>query len=459
MKFGGTSVENAAAMRIALDLVRREQHRRPLVVVSAIAGATNALMESAQFALDGKLEEAHKKLSDLLERHVVLLENLIDTRSTIQQLILEMRRRFDELKNLCQGIAILGELTNRSLDTIASVGERLSSLILAEAMRASKMSVELLDARKVITTDDNFGNATPIFEAIVENVQSLVLPRINAGTIVVTQGYIGSTAKGFTTTLGRGGSDYSAALLGAAANAEEIQIWTDVDGVMTADPRIAPEAKKLKVISFREASELAYFGAKVLHPSTILPAVKKNIPVVVLNSRRPQSNGTLIVSDPPKSNVAVKSVASKRGITVINIQSTRMLMAYGFLESIFGVFGKHKTSVDLVSTSEVAVSLTIDNTARLEEIVSELQKFAEVAVYEKKAIVCIVGEQMHSTVGIADRIFRALGDINVMMISQGASEINMSLVLDESEVNEAVRRLHKEFFEPVPEMEIFETVA
>ncbi|HXG38464.1 MAG TPA: lysine-sensitive aspartokinase 3 [Bacteroidota bacterium] len=459
MKFGGTSVEDARAMTTVIELVQREQQRTPLVVVSAIAGATNALLNAADLAVQGKLDEATATLNQLLERHVLILENLIETRSTVQQLILEIRRRFDELKNLCQGIAILGELTDRSLDAIASVGERLSSLILAEGMRERGLPVSLIDARTVMITDDRFTNATPLFNHIEEKAKAILVPLIEKNSVVVTQGYIGSTAKGTTTTLGRGGSDYSAAIFGSVLNAEEIQIWTDVDGVLTADPRIVPSAKKLRVLSFREASELAYFGAKVLHPSTILPAVKKNIPVVVLNSKRPGARGTQIVANPPKSNVAVKAIASKRGITVINIQSTRMLMAYGYLESIFSVFSRHKTAVDLVSTSEVAVSLTIDNTSRLEQIVADLEEFAEVAVYDHKAIICIVGEQMHSTAGVADRIFRALGDINAMMISQGASEINMSLVINESDVNEAVKRLHHEFFEPVPEQELFEPVG
>jgi aspartate kinase len=458
LKFGGTSVENAGAMKTAIDIIAREKHRKPLIVLSAMAGVTNDLLSSAHRARDGELEAAQSTLNELVERHVLVLENVIEDRASIQRLILEIRRRFEELKTFCQGIAILGELTNRSLDAIASVGERLSSLIIAEGMRERGLPVEFIDARTVMITDERFCNAAPIFPQVEQQVHDQLAPLLKSGTIVVTQGYIGATKKGVTTTLGRGGSDYSAAIFGAAAGAEEIQIWTDVDGVMTADPRIVPSAKKLKVISFREASELAYFGAKVLHPSTILPAIAKNIPVYVLNARRPNSSGTLIVSDPPKANVPVKSIASKRSITVINIQSTRMLMAYGFLESIFAVFSRHKTSVDLVSTSEVAVSLTIDSVDHLQDIVGELEQFADVMVFEKRAILCIVGEQMHSTVGVADRIFRALGDINVMMISQGASEINMSLVIDESNVHEAVKRLHKEFFEPVPAMEMFETV-
>lgn len=458
MKFGGTSVENARAMENVIEIVSREQHRKPVVVLSAIAGATNSLLKSAQIALDGNLDKAHAELNALLERHVLLLENLVDDRSDVQQLILAIRKRFDELKTLCQGIAILGELTNRSLDAIASVGELLSTLIFARAMAVRGLPAELVDARTYMITDNQYTAAAPLFDRIGQETAARVLPFVQAGRIVITQGFIGSTTKGVTSTLGRGGSDYSAAIIGAALGAEEIQIWTDVDGVLTADPRIAPAAKKLKVISFREASELAYFGAKVLHPSTILPAVEKNIPVIVLNSKRPKSTGTQIVANPPKTNVAVKSIASKKGITVINIQSTRMLMAYGFLSSIFSVFQRHKTAVDLVSTSEVAVSLTIDNTSHLEQIVADLQEFAEVTVFEKKAIVCVVGEQMRSTVGIADRVFRALNDINVMMISQGASEINMSLVIDEGAVTQAVQQLHREFFEPVPELDLFEQV-
>jgi len=457
-KFGGTSVESASAMENVITIVLREKERQPVVVSSAISGATNALLTSAHLALEGKLDQSHAMLSDLLERHVVILENLLTNRSNIQSLIFHIRKRIDELKILCQGIAILGELTNRSLDAIASLGELLSTRILADTMSERDVPVELIDVRTFMITDDQFASAAPLFNEIEEKIGPTLLPHMEAGKIVITQGFIGATRQGVTSTLGRGGSDYSAAIIGSLLNAEEIQIWTDVDGILTADPRMVPSASKLKVISFQEASELAYFGAKVLHPSTILPAVKKDIPVIVLNSRKPRNSGTRIVANPPKTNVAVKSIASKKRITVINIQSTRMLMAHGFLESIFSVFSRHNTSVDLVSTSEVAVSLTIDNTRQLDNIVADLEKFAETTVYHNKAILCIVGEQMHTTIGVADRIFHALGDINVMMITQGASEINMSLVIDEDRVQDAVQRLHKAFFEPLRETEIFESI-
>ncbi|HTP80654.1 MAG TPA: lysine-sensitive aspartokinase 3 [Bacteroidota bacterium] len=458
MKFGGTSVEDAASMKNVVRLVEREIPKRPVVVVSAIAGATNALLRFAHLAFEGKLETAGAELNGLLERHVTILENLVDDRASMQAVLLLVRRKFEELRNLYTGIALLGELTPRSLDAIASFGELTSSMILAEGFRAHGMEAELINARTFLLTDDHFGNASPLLQEIDASTKREILPRLERGKLVVTQGYIGSTRGGVTSTLGRGGSDFTAALIGASLNATEIQIWTDVDGIMTADPHIIPAAKKLKLVSFREAAELAYFGAKVLHPSTILPAVQKNIPVVVLNSKKPLSTGTRILSDPPKSNSMIKSIASKAGITVINIRSTRMLMAYGFLESIFACFNRHKTPVDLVSTSEVAVSLTVDDASQLDAIVEELEQFAEVTVFPRLAIVCVVGEELRSTAGVAGRLFRALGDINVIMISQGASEINMSLVVEEQFTREAVRRLHQEFFERVPEPEIFESV-
>ncbi len=459
MKYGGSSVEDARSMRTVIQIIRREQARKPIVVLSAIAGATNALLQAAQTAKGGNLDEAILVLNNLLDRHVTLMENLIDDRPTVQQLILSLKHRFEELRNLCRGIAILGELTNRSLDAIVSVGELLSSHILSEALRTQNLPVKLVDARTFMITDSQFAAAVPQFDIIHAKAKEILEPLVSSGIIVVTQGFIAANRQGITTTLGRGGSDYSASIIGAALGAEEIQIWTDVDGVLTADPRIAPAAQKLRMISFREAAELAYFGAKVLHPSTILPAVKKDIPVVVLNSKRPENTGTRIVSTPPKTNIAVKSIACKRGITVVNVQSLRMLMAYGFLESIFSVFNKHQTPVDLVSTSEVAVSLTIDNTSTLENIVAELSAFAEVSVLENQGIICIVGDQMRSTAGVAANIFQAMREINLVMISQGSSEINLSLVIDESRIDEAVRRLHKQFFESIPSSDLFEPVG
>ncbi len=459
MKFGGTSVGDARAMQRVIEIVKKEQLRSPVVVLSAISGATNALLKAAHFAQQGELDESVQVLNQLLERHVTIAENLIDHRPTVQQLILTFKHRIEELRNLCSGIAILGELTNRSLDVIASTGEQFSSHIVSEAFRAQGVPVELVNAQSFMITDEQFASAVPQFDQINELVPQKLKPILESGKIVVTQGFVGATVSGKTTTLGRGGSDYSAAIIGAAMDADEIQIWTDVDGILTTDPRIVPNAQKLSVVSFREAAELAYFGAKVLHPSTISPAVQKNIPVIVLNSMRPESTGTHIISDPPKADVPVKSIAFKRGITIVKVQSMRMLMAYGFLENIFSVFSKFETAVDLVSTSEVAVSLTIDNTSRLPEIVEALSRFAEVSILENKAIICTVGDQMEKTAGVANRIFRALGNINVLMVTQGASDINMSFVVEDADVTEAVQRLHKELFDRVTDSDLLEPVG
>ncbi len=459
MKFGGTSVEDARAIDNAIALVARQKNQHPVVVLSAIAGATDALLKSAELSVAEHLDEATLLLNNLLERHVLIAENLIDSRPAVQQLIFQLRSRFEELKNLSQSISILGELTKRSLDTIAAMGELMSSLIFSETMKAKKYPVAWLDARTFMVTDDHFGNASPLFKDLDEKANKIISPYLIENTIVVTQGYIGSTTRNITTTLGRGGSDYSAAIIGAALNAEEIQIWTDVDGILTADPQITPTAKKLKTISYKEASELAYFGAKVLHPSTIRPAVQKNIPVVVLNSRRPNSIGTRVVANPPQSNISVKSIANKNGITVVNIQATRLLSANRFMESILQVFDKYHTSVELVNTSVASASMTISNTEYLDAIVPDLEQFSDVAVFRDKAIVSIIGERLHSTVGVADRIFRSLGDIDVIMISQGASELNINLVIDNHNVVKAVQRLHREFFEPLPQEILFENIA
>jgi len=274
MKFGGTSVEDARAMNNVIEIVTRERHRQPLVVLSDVAGATDTLIKAAHLAHEGQFEEAKNSLNQLLERHVTVLENLVEKRSSVQALIFEMRKRFEELKNLCYGISILRELTNRSLDTIASVGEQLSSMIVEEGMKERGLPAVLVDARRFMITDDHFTAAAPQFDAIEEKAEALILPRLSRKEVIVTQGFIGATDNGVTTTLGRGGSDFSAAVVGTVLGAEEIQIWTDVDGILTADPSVVRDARKVKTMSFREASELAYFGARVLHPSTILLAVK-----------------------------------------------------------------------------------------------------------------------------------------------------------------------------------------
>ena len=352
---------------------------------------------------------------------------------------------FQELTELVKGLAVLGELTPRSIDAISSYGERLSSYIVSLALAHFGMKTAHVDSRRVIVTDHRHTQAAPIYPETYARL-TRVIPPLAKEKVVVMGGFIGSTENGVTTTLGRGGSDFTASIVGAGIGAEEIQIWTDVDGMLTADPTILPGSHRVKIISFAEAAELAYFGAKVLHPATVIPAVEKNIPVLILNSRRPETEGTRIVAESVPCGNAVKSIACKQKITLVNIHSTRMLMAHGFLKRIFDVFERFETPVDMVATSEVSVSLTIDNPQRLPAICTELRHFSEVSMEEHQAIVCLVGDNIRFTPGVAARVFHALEFVNIRMISQGASLLNLSVVVAEKDLKRAVEALHRDFF-------------
>jgi aspartate kinase len=443
MKFGGTSVESQEAVARVTRIVQSFEHRRPIVVVSAMGDTTNKLLKAAGEAEAGRREQALTLVDELRAHH--LTHGLALAGAAAAELDRYIRAHFEWLDDLVKGLSIVGELSPRSMDAIASVGERLSSLIVTFAFRAAGMPTQYVDARRVIVTDDRFTRAQPQLEQTYALLQENVLPFADT-SVVVMGGFIGSTQNGQTTTLGRGGSDYTASIVGAGVGAEEIQIWTDVDGMLTADPRIVRDGHRVKSISFAEAAEMAYFGAKVLHPATVLPAVERNIPVLILNSRRPEAPGTRITSQPLPCKNAVKSISCKRDITAVNIQSTRMLMAHGFLRRIFEIFDRYATSVDMVSTSEVSVSLTIDNRDKLQAICEELRQFAEVTTEDGQAIVCLIGENIRHTPGIAGRVFQVLSKKNVRMISQGASELNLGLVIAEDDLKDAVRSLHDEFF-------------
>src|SRR5579871_1270762 len=444
MKFGGTSVESASAIERVAGIVRARQQRQPVVVVSAMGKTTNKLLAIAAAAMQGNRAEYIRQLHDLRDFHsrearqVVPLDHRAELDRTLDE-------HFQELTELVKGLAVLGELTPRSIDAISSYGERLSSYIVALAFRHFGMAAEHLDSRRVILTDKRHTQAAPNFPETYKRLAATV-PPLAQHAVVVMGGFIGSTEDGVTTTLGRGGSDFTASIVGAGIGAEEIQIWTDVDGMLTADPTILPGGHRVKSISFAEAAELAYFGAKVLHPATVLPAIEKSIPVLILNSRRPEVPGTEIVSKSVPCRNAVKSIACKRRIALLNIHSTRMLMAHGFLRRIFEVFDRLETPVDMVATSEVSVSLTIDNLGRLDEIAAELRQFAEVDAEKDQVIVCLVGENIRYTPGVARRVFSALGGINIRMISQGASLLNLSFVVAEKDLVATVEALHGEFF-------------
>ncbi len=446
MKFGGTSVEDAKSIINVADIVKKEIARTPIVFVSACSGITNQLLKTATLAGLGKKDDALQNVALIESRHKKIIKDLFDVKTTTL-LNKHITASAEELAALVSGVAVLGELTPRSLDTFASYGERLSSFIIYHYFETIKIKSVWIDARSYMVTDDQFTKAKVNFEATHAKLKEIVQPQVQNGYVVMTQGFIGATPNGITTTIGRGGSDYSAAIVGALLDADDIQIWTDVDGILTCDPSVVKDAKKIKLMSFNEAAELAYFGAKVLHPETILPAVKKNIPVWVLNSKRPESTGTQIVATPnTEKKCIVKSIAYKEGITLVSIVSTRMFLAHGFLEQVFDVFHKYEMVVHTVATSEVSISVTVDNTKNLSNIVLELEEFSTVTVSEKRAIVCIVGDNLRDSPGIVARIFNAITDINVNMISQGASEINISFVVDEDDVDSVVIRLHKELF-------------
>ncbi len=447
MKFGGTSVESAAAIERVASIVKARLDRRPVVVVSAMGKTTNKLLAIASDAVNGRREQALEQTQALREFHYREASQAIgDTGWPAAERILD--EHFRELSELVRGLAVLGELTPRSIDAISSYGERLSSALVTLAFHGFGIEAAHLDARKLIVTDNRHTQAAPDFPNTYERLASEV-PPLAAERGVVMGGFIGATEDGVTTTLGRGGSDFTASIVGAGIGAEEIQIWTDVDGMLTCDPTILPGGHRVKTISFAEAAELAYFGAKVLHPATVVPAIEKNIPVLILNSRRPEAGGTRIIADAvPCANI-VKSIACKRGITLLNIRSTRMFLAYGFLRRIFEVFDRWQTPVDMVSTSEVSVSLTIDNTARLDRICEDLRQIAEVEVEDDQAIVCLVGENIRYTPGVAGRVFHALEPVNVRMISQGASLLNLSFVVAQQDLKRAVELLHTEFFRDV----------
>jgi aspartate kinase len=428
MKFGGSSVESAEAILRVAGIVQARAERRPVVVVSAMGKTTNRLLEAANLAVAGQKEAALAKVEELRAYHRKEADRFGAAAA--------IDAHFQELSELVRGLAILGELTPRSVDAVSSFGERLSSEIVAMALEAKH-----IDSRQVIVTDERHTQAAPLYDET-----NAKLGGIEWGAMSVMGGFIGATRAGVTSTLGRGGSDFTASIVGAGIDAEEIQIWTDVDGMLSADPTVMPGGRRVKSISFAEAAELAYFGAKVLHPSTVLPAIEKNIPVLILNSRRPEVDGTRITAEGPRTKSPAKSIASKKNITVVNIQSTRMLMAHGFLRRIFEVFDRHQTPVDMIATSEVSVSLTIDNTAHLEFIGRELREFSEVEIEDANAIVCLVGDNIRWQAGIAHRVFRALDSINVRMISQGASLRNLGVVVAQKDLREATERLHNEFF-------------
>jgi aspartate kinase len=445
MKFGGTSVQDPVSIDRAAAIVKQRLPQKPIVVVSAMAKVTDQLLTMARSAGAGERKTALKLLRALRERHYETAGELLGT-ALFTEFHSDLGEDLDSLDELLRGIAAVGELTARTTDYVAAFGEILSSRIVKAAFSARGIDAALVDSRDCIVTDTVHTRAAPLMQETRERLKEKVQPLVDAARVPVMGGFIGATKAGVTTTIGRGGSDYSAAIVGAELGAERIEIWTDVDGMLTTDPNLCPDARRIKAISFDEAAELAYFGAKVLHPATVLPAIQKNIPVYVLNSRNPTCEGTRIAARVPQCRNFFKAIAVKKRITIIDVAAPRMLLAHGFLRAIFEAFDRHKIAVDVVSTSEVSVSLTVDSNESIPALAADLSKLADVKYEGRKAIVCLVGDNLREIPGIPARVFSELSDVKVRMISQGASEINLTFVIGEEDVPRVIQRLHKVFF-------------
>ncbi|HUK36281.1 MAG TPA: lysine-sensitive aspartokinase 3 [Vicinamibacterales bacterium] len=451
MKFGGTSVADSDAMTRVVNIVRKQWasqtkgSRPPVVVVSALSKVTDGLIRAADLARNGDGEKSTALISELLQRHVTIAR-MLTTGQRCEELSNTLTAQFAELVERVATMATARRVVPAEHDLVVATGELASSRIVAAAFQEQDLPAVWVDARDILVTDVEHTVAAPIMDATCLRATAVLAPILARDTIPILGGFIAATKDGVTTTLGRGGSDYSAAIFGACLDVGEIQIWTDVDGMLTADPRVVSSPHVVPQLSFAEASELAYFGAKVLHPATILPAVSKNIPVRILNSRQPANPGTLITSDTRRDG-HLAALACKRDVTVIDITSTRMFMAHGFLRRLFEVFERFKTAVDVVTTSEVSVSVTVDDPRKLDDIVRELNAFAEVATEPNMAIVSVVGDRLHDDPGVFARAIAALDRIPLRLVSQASSRRTFTFVLRDADVTGAMTRLHSAFFE------------
>jgi len=447
MKFGGTSVENAAAIQRVAEIVRSRRKLGPVVVVSAFAKVTDQLVLMGQKASSGDYDSSLQLLQALRERHLATADELLG-KNFSAKIAPKIESILAQLEEFLRGVAAVKELSPRSSDYLLSFGELFSSQIVAATLPVLGLDAIWVDARDCIVTDATHTRALPLMDETRERSMAKIAPIVRKGRIPVMGGFIAATKDGIPTTLGRGGSDYSAAIIGAALNAKSIEIWTDVEGMMTTDPRLCPDARTIRRISFNEAAELAYFGAKVLHPATLLPAIHKNIPVFVLNSRNLKSKGTRITEHAPHGRDTFRAITAKTGISIVNVVASRGVMVHGFLRSVFEGLDQHEASVDIVAISEVSLSFTMETKRLPKALLSELERIADVTCDDQQAIVCLVGEDIHGKPGIAASVFTTVAEagVNVRMISQGASEINISFVIRESDVPRAVRHLHNRFF-------------
>jgi aspartate kinase len=449
MKFGGTSTQDAAAIKNVVDIIKPQIQKQPIIVISAIAQATNILEKAAKLASENKTQEANVNIEQLLNRHITIINEIIKDSSRSQELIDFVEISMSELKEIIKGISILSELTPRTLDSVYCYGELLSSKIVQAALEESGVHSQWIDTKDFMITDENFTRALPIIPIVENRLKHIIAPLINDGIVPVTQGFIGCTLSNRRTTMGRESSDYSASIIGAVLNVSDIQIWTDVDGILTADPTIVSKPKKIKTLSFEEAYELSYFGAKVLHPNTMLPAIDKNIPIHIYNSRRPHTSGTLVTTFNANEQSIVKSIAYKKDVMLISVKPKRRFGQYLFWEHIHNTLTKFNVIVNLSTTSDYNYSFVIDSKSPIDSIKQELEDVGIVEVCNNKGIVCLVGSKITNVDNIFNRIFKVASDTKIEMISSGASSSNIAFVIDNGKIPETVRRIHSEFFDNI----------
>jgi len=447
LKFGGTSVEDGAAIRRLIAIVHSRSEAQPVVVVSALARVTDHLLEAGQAASTGRLGAALAMVRDVYVRHELVADELVEGARRCD-LDRELRTKFRALESVLHSLEAAEGLDARSQDHLLSFGERLSSKLVTAALGEAGVAATHVDARDCVITDGRHGQASPLWEQTNQRLQEKLLPLLEHRKVPVLGGFIASSSEGVPTTLGRGGSDFSAAIVGAALGAARVEIWTDVDGVMTADPKLCPDARVIRKMSFDEAAELAHFGAKVLHPATIAPAMRENIPVYVLNSRRPEGEGTEIAAR-ARSNNAVSAITAKRQVVAVEIEPAQGLDSI-VLGAVYAAFDQHSCPVDVMGTSLGRLSMLVGSTAALPKIAAELQGVASVRWENHKALVCLVGENLRRQPDVASRVFGAVSDLDVRVVCQGASDRTLSFLVEDSKMEESVRRLHGMFF-PVPQ--------
>jgi aspartate kinase len=450
MKFGGTSVADAARILAVVDLIREHRARRPVVVVSALAGVTDLLVAAAAAAAAGDREGLEPVLADLERRHRWAVAGTVEGASRRHDLTLEIDGLFEELRQLLRSLRVLGEGSARSTDAVLAFGETLSACILARACVDRGVPARLVDPREVLVTDGRHGCAEPLPAIVAERARASLVPLLEEGAVPVMGGFVGSTEAGRTTTLGRGGSDLSASVLGSALEAEEIQIWTDVSGILSADPRLVPGARPLSQVTFAEAAELAFYGAKVLHPASIAPAVARQIPVRVLNTLEPRAPGTRIVREAAAGAPPLASVASRRGVSAARVTGGRMRVDPGFLPQVLDAFDSAGLVPDLVVSSEVAVTLVVPHGPGLAAATRALEDRAQVEVLPGRAVLCVVGSGLAVHAEVRGRVLSALAEIGAEMVAMGGSATSVAAVVAEDGLQDGVRHIHRRFFEEVP---------